>query len=314
VRKLVVHMQTTLDNRIARADGSFWEPFAWGDEEQAWINDAFRAADTWVMGRHVYEAVVPWWEAVARGDLPTDLPEPSPADEAFAALLVELRKLVISRTLAAAPGREVIAGDVAAALRALKAEDGRSIVLSCGPSLLGPLAAEPGLVDEYLLVVHPAILEDGPRLFGEAGPPLALRLAQARAFAGGAIILRYVVVGPRVWTPFPVDPSAPPSGTGCFDCLAEGGWWFSLRRCAACGRIGCCDASVGQHARRHADDAGHPVVRSFEPGDDWFWDYVEDQPLDGVPELAPPLSRPVDQPKPGPPGSVPPNWRELLRD
>ena len=67
MRTLVVHMQTSLDGRIARADGTFWEPFAWGEVEQGFINEAFRRADTWVMGRHVFEAVVPWWEALARG-------------------------------------------------------------------------------------------------------------------------------------------------------------------------------------------------------------------------------------------------------
>src|SRR5207249_10874412 len=42
----------------------------------------------------------------------------------------------------------------------------------------------------------------------------------------------------------------PPSGTGCVECLAEGGWWFHLRRCAECGHIGCCDSSPSQHARK----------------------------------------------------------------
>jgi dihydrofolate reductase len=193
MRKLVVHMQTTLDNRIASADGTFWEPFAWGDDEQAWINEAFRAADTWVMGRHVYEAVVPWWEAVARGDLPADLPELTRPNADFARILVGLRKIVVSRSLEAAPGREVLRGDVAGALRTLKGEPGRDIVLACGPSLLAPLAAEPGLIDEYLVVVHPAVLADGPRLFGEHGPQIALRLVDSRVFPGGAVVLRYAV-------------------------------------------------------------------------------------------------------------------------
>ena len=71
----------------------------------------------------------------------------------------------------------------------------------------------------------------------------------------------------------PIDPVVPPSSTGCVECMAEGGWWFHLRRCAECGHIGCCDASPSQHASRHAAEAGHPLIRSFEPGEDWFWDY-----------------------------------------
>ncbi len=108
-----------------------------------------------------------------------------------------------------------------------------------------------------------------------------------------------------------IDPAAPPSGTGCAECLETGGWWLHLRRCAACGHVGCCDSSPSRHARLHAGGAGHPVARSFEPGEDWFWDYATDEPATG-PSLAPPLSRPESQPSPGPRGRVPSNWRSLL--
>lgn len=109
-----------------------------------------------------------------------------------------------------------------------------------------------------------------------------------------------------------IDPDVPPSGTGCVECLAaEDGWWVHLRRCAACGHIGCCNTSPSQHATAHWHDSGHPVVRSFEPGETWFWDYAGDRYLGG-PELAPPASRPQDQPAPGPQGRVPSNWRELI--
>ena len=49
MRKIVVHMQSTVNNCIANEEGAFWEPFPWGDPEQAYINDVFRAADTIVL-------------------------------------------------------------------------------------------------------------------------------------------------------------------------------------------------------------------------------------------------------------------------
>ena len=70
-----------------------------------------------------------------------------------------------------------------------------------------------------------------------------------------------------------VDPAVPPSGTGCVECEAAGGWWLHLRRCTQCGHIGCCDTSPSQHATAHAKETGHPVIRSFEPGETWFWSY-----------------------------------------
>jgi hypothetical protein len=111
-----------------------------------------------------------------------------------------------------------------------------------------------------------------------------------------------------------IDPEVPPSGSGCVECLAgEGpGWWLHLRRCASCGHIGCCDSSPSQHARGHAADSGHPWVQSFEPGEEWFWSFAEEDYADG-PALAPPDSHPLDQPTPGPAGQVPADWRRHIR-
>ncbi len=108
-----------------------------------------------------------------------------------------------------------------------------------------------------------------------------------------------------------VDQTAEPSGTGCVECLAADGWWLHLRRCAGCGHIGCCDSSPSQHASAHARASGHSIVRSFEPGEDWFWDYGSEQYYDG-PELAPPEHHPLDQPTPGPAGHVPADWQRHL--
>lgn len=63
---------------------------------------------------------------------------------------------------------------------------------------------------------------------------------------------------------------------GCETCLAEGAKWVHLRMCMACGEVGCCDDSPGQHARKHAETAAHPVVRSIEPGESWSYCYVDD--------------------------------------
>jgi hypothetical protein len=108
-----------------------------------------------------------------------------------------------------------------------------------------------------------------------------------------------------------IDVDVPPSGTGCAECTAADGWWVHLRRCAACGHIGCCDSSPAQHATAHYRATGHPIVQSFEPGEDWFWSYADEDYYDG-PALAPPTSHPEDQPAPGPRGSVPANWRDLI--
>ncbi|GEK23407.1 UBP-type zinc finger domain-containing protein [Cellulomonas xylanilytica] len=108
-----------------------------------------------------------------------------------------------------------------------------------------------------------------------------------------------------------IDPTVPPSGTGCLECDATDGWWFHLRRCATCGHVGCCDTSPSQHATAHFRETGHPVMRTFEPGEDWFWDYTSDDYAQG-PALAAPEHRPVEQTVPGPAGRVPDDWRSRL--
>lgn len=68
-----------------------------------------------------------------------------------------------------------------------------------------------------------------------------------------------------------------PSSPGCEDCLTAGRRdWVHLRLCQTCGHVGCCDSSPGRHATEHFHSTAHPIIRSFEPGEDWFWCYVDE--------------------------------------
>lgn len=107
------------------------------------------------------------------------------------------------------------------------------------------------------------------------------------------------------------DPEVAPSGPGCVECEADGGWWVHLRRCAQCGHVGCCDTSPAQHATAHHHESGHPIIQSFEPGEDWYWDFTHAVGVLG-PRLADPQHHPVDQPVPGPAGRVPEDWQDLI--
>lgn len=69
--------------------------------------------------------------------------------------------------------------------------------------------------------------------------------------------------------PDPVTPQ------GCEECLRDGDRWVHLRLCLGCGHVGCCDSSVNKHATKHSQAEGHPIVRSFEPGESWRWCFVD---------------------------------------
>ena len=55
----------------------------------------------------------------------------------------------------------------------------------------------------------------------------------------------------------------------CEQCVGMGDTWVHLRSCLTCGLVGCCDNSKNRHARKHWEQAGHPLVRSIEPGEEW---------------------------------------------
>ncbi|MGH9130819.1 MAG: UBP-type zinc finger domain-containing protein [Acidimicrobiales bacterium] len=68
-----------------------------------------------------------------------------------------------------------------------------------------------------------------------------------------------------------------PQSSGCEDCLASGRRdWVHLRFCLSCGHVGCCDSSPGRHATGHYHASDHPVMGSYEPGENWYWCYPEE--------------------------------------
>jgi uncharacterized UBP type Zn finger protein len=69
---------------------------------------------------------------------------------------------------------------------------------------------------------------------------------------------------------------APKIPEGCEECLARGDSWVHLRLCLQCGHVGCCDDSKNKHATKHFHATKHPVIRSFEPGEDWRYCYMDD--------------------------------------
>jgi uncharacterized UBP type Zn finger protein len=69
---------------------------------------------------------------------------------------------------------------------------------------------------------------------------------------------------------------AAPTGPGCYECTLIGSTWVHLRRCVECGHVGCCDNSPNRHATHHYDETTHPLIQSYEPGEDWLWCYVDE--------------------------------------
>ena len=82
-----------------------------------------------------------------------------------------------------------------------------------------------------------------------------------------------------------IHPKEPKTPEGCEECLAVDGEWMHLRLCLECGHVGCCDNSPGKHATKHFHRTNHPVIRSFEPGEDWGWCFVDEAFVEPLPRF-----------------------------
>ncbi len=67
-----------------------------------------------------------------------------------------------------------------------------------------------------------------------------------------------------------------PNTDGCEECLVIGDEWVSLRLCLVCGHVGCCDSSKNQHATKHYQQTGHPIVRGYKTKREFRWCYVDE--------------------------------------
>jgi uncharacterized UBP type Zn finger protein len=79
---------------------------------------------------------------------------------------------------------------------------------------------------------------------------------------------------------------APKTPDGCEECLKTGDEWVHLRLCLECGHVGCCDDSPNRHATKHFHKTKHPIMRSFEPGEDWGFCFVDQLMFEPAPRPA----------------------------
>ena len=169
---LILRMSVSLDGYIAPADGSSgWEAAGRSPDGGAWVLDTVSNAGAHLVGAVTYARWAGFWPA-----------ESGP----FAAPMNEIPKVVFSNSLTSADWGEttIATGDLADAVARLKQERSDGYLLAQGGVRFARSLVETGLIDEYRLVVHPAILGAGERLFLE---PLAIDPISTTVFSGGAV-------------------------------------------------------------------------------------------------------------------------------
>jgi len=77
----------------------------------------------------------------------------------------------------------------------------------------------------------------------------------------------------------------PKTPDGCEECLKMSDDWVHLRLCETCGHVGCCDNSKNRHATKHFHSTTHPIIKSFEPGEEWGYCYPDDLFYESLPQV-----------------------------
>ena len=188
MRRLLYYVILTADGLYADPDDGLdhYEP---AEDEHRYANEMLRDGAGEIMGRRMYD-VMAYWDELDVADPAT--PE---VEREFAQYWRSTPKYVVSRGQPALRSNAtLLTGDVAEAVRRLKAADGPDLLLGCGADLFAELTAE-GLIDEYRFLVIPRALGQGKALFTSLRSPLRLRLTGTRTFSAGSVLLTYVPEG-----------------------------------------------------------------------------------------------------------------------
>ena len=190
MRKIVATISLTLDG-VMQAPGRPDEDRRGGFEHGGWAQGYHdpvmmqamgegmsRGADL-LFGRRTYEDFFAVW--------------PGRKDNPFTAVLDNSRKYVASRTLREPlpwQNSTLLKGEAAETVARLKEQPGLDLVVLGCCDLMQSLMRH-GLVDEYVLLIHPLVLGRGRRLFNDDARHSALRLVKSVPTTTGVVIATY---------------------------------------------------------------------------------------------------------------------------
>ncbi len=162
-----------------------WAPPLFDDEAATFLNQVYQRADAFLLGRRTYEIFAGSWGTWD-----------DPGDSPIWTALNTKPKYVASTTLTEPRWAHttVLSGDVAAAIRELKAKPAGELQVN-GSGKLVRWLFDNQLVDEIILLTYPVVIGQGTRLFPDTGPDTALELVDSRATPGGVTLQVYRPTG-----------------------------------------------------------------------------------------------------------------------
>lgn len=196
MRKVILAMQMTLDGYSTGPNGEmdYLPPFnneeIWRDIHQEMWRE-LENADTILLGRVTYQIWEKYWPAAATN------PQSTENDLRFSRFADEIQKIVFSKTLDTVEWKNsrLVKDNVAEEILNLKQQTGKNLVVAGGADLAQSIARL-GLIDEYRITVHPAVLGRGKLLLKDLNVRQSLKLVGTKTYASGAVGLSYERVSP----------------------------------------------------------------------------------------------------------------------
>jgi dihydrofolate reductase len=182
MRKLKLHMQITVDGFVAGPDSQLdWMTWEMDEKLKAFIHELAGTSDTILLGRKMTGGFIKYWEHA--------ITQPEGQDYSLARKMVDIPKIVFSKTLDHVEGQNVRVetGDLSDAVNELKRAPGKDIIVYGGATLVSSLI-ENGLIDELNLFVSPVAIGNGMRIFKDRRP---LTLEASVAYPCGIVVNTY---------------------------------------------------------------------------------------------------------------------------
>ena len=186
MRKLKLQMQMTIDGFVAGPNGELdWMKLEdWDDEVKNCENELIDSSDTILMGRKMTDEFVSTWTKAAEN--------PHSPDYAFAKRMVDIPKVVFTKTLIESPWANTVLakGELVEEVNSRKNQAGKDILVYGGANFVSSLIKD-NLIDEYNFFVNPVAIGNGMTLFKGLENKLSLQLVKAKGFDCGVVLHCY---------------------------------------------------------------------------------------------------------------------------
>ena len=183
MRKLKLQMHISVDGFVAGPNGELdWVTWAEDPELISFVVELTDSCDTMLIGRKMAEGFMQHWESV-----PPENPTFS-----FAKKMIDMRKIVFSHSQKTITGKNasITNEDLSTAVKKLKAEPGKDIIVYGGAGFVSSLIKE-GLIDEFNFRVEPVMINKGLRIFDLLEHRQKLDLISVTPYAHGVHLARY---------------------------------------------------------------------------------------------------------------------------